>query len=92
VESPKLSVLISSEPEEETFVMPNFVGTPLADATARIEKAGLNARTNPGPTPGANMIIRQFPAPGQKVTADTPIQLDVGTLPSPPAAPIVQQP
>lgn len=92
VESPKLSVLIASDPEVETFMMPNFVGTPLADATFRIDKAGLKARANVGSAQGSNIVIHQFPAPGQKVTADTPIQLEAGTLPSKPAAPDLQQP
>jgi len=40
VQSPKVSVLLATSPDPQMFVMPNFVGRPLAEASASIEQAG----------------------------------------------------
>lgn len=40
VQSPKVSVLVASAAEPMSFVMPNFVGHSLAEASADIEQAG----------------------------------------------------
>ena len=40
VQSPKISILLAEPADPPTFVMPNFVGRPLAEASAAIEQAG----------------------------------------------------
>jgi beta-lactam-binding protein with PASTA domain len=40
VQSPKISVLVATAPDPPTFVMPNFVGRSLAEASASIDQAG----------------------------------------------------
>lgn len=97
VQSPKVSVLLATEPDPPSFVMPNFVGRSLADASATIDQAGFklahvntvdlsapaNSSSNVKAAPPTNsistvtMVIRQSPAAGQKIAADTPIVLDV---------------
>jgi beta-lactam-binding protein with PASTA domain len=89
VESPKISVLVATEKPAPTFVMPNFVGRPLQEASIRIEKAGLKLRTSAmgaPPTSAAGLlVIRQHPAPGQRITSDTLIELETSTsAPTPP--------
>lgn len=41
ISAPKISLLITTAPEPLAFVMPNFVGQRLADATAQLEGAGM---------------------------------------------------
>lgn len=94
VQSPKLNVLIAAEPEPQAFVMPNFVGRPLTEATTIIEQAGFIAHvaaqlpsagaTTQSPSQPANnavatvtLVTHQSPAAGQKITAGTPITLEV---------------
>lgn len=93
VQSPKISVLMATEPEPPMFVMPNFVGESLAEASASIEQAGFKlahvqteAAVAPpvgGAAPAtasiatATVIVRQNPVAGQKIPADTPITLVV---------------
>lgn len=103
--SPKISLLQSLPPDPPTFVMPNFVGHSLAEASAEIDQAGFklahvntvadpNAATSPSTTPPnpptnakvpppaesiakTTAVVRQAPAAGQRITADTPIVLEV---------------
>ncbi len=88
VQSPKLNILVAAEPQTPEFVMPNFVGRPLADVAATIESAGFTIAhvsntapgTNEGPAAAGSaptFVTRQTPSPGQKVTRDTPITLEV---------------
>jgi beta-lactam-binding protein with PASTA domain len=92
VQSPKVNVLIATPPPPQRYVMPNFVGRPLSEVTASIQQAGfklgevVEAQTAPSasngtasPSKGTNpaVVIRQHPEAGQKVTQDTPIDLEV---------------
>lgn len=97
VVSPKVSLLLSVPPDPPTFVMPNFVGRSLAQASEEIEQAGFKlahvntaADSTPPATPPAGgktapsdsiakttAVVRQAPAAGQRITADTPIVLEV---------------
>ncbi len=92
VQSPKLSVLLAAEPDPPMFVMPNFVGRSLAEASSDIEQAGFKlaqvktaaengssngvAQLNKSTSIGT-MVVRQVPSAGQKIGADTPIVLEV---------------
>jgi len=56
VQSPKLSVLLASAPDPPMFVMPNFVGRSLAEASANIEQAGFKlslVKTAPTASPAS---------------------------------------
>ncbi len=79
--SPKVNLLVAAEPAPKAFIMPDFVGRFLPDATAQIEMAGLhlgNVTDIAGATgaqPGT--ILRQTPAPGTRVTSDSQINFDI---------------
>jgi beta-lactam-binding protein with PASTA domain len=90
VQSPKVSVLVATEADTPTYVMPNFVGHSLAEAAANVEQAGFKlapVQTAPA-TPGVTaapaggiaaptVVIRQDPAAGQKISAGATITLVV---------------
>ena len=67
ISAPKVSILIAAPPDPPAFVMPNFVGQPIALVSADIEKAGLHL---------GNLTVR--PASGPVATASAP-----GTAPAP---------
>lgn len=89
--SPKVSVLVAAEPEAQAFLMPSFVGRPLTEVAGRIEQAGFkvgrvyNAEAPQQPSapvlsPQNNLppiVLKQSPTAGQRVTPDTPIELQV---------------
>jgi beta-lactam-binding protein with PASTA domain len=93
VSVPKISVLVPAPAEAPAFVMPDFVGQPLALVTHDIEQAGLRMgnvttrapsgnqpATNPVLPPtetSATMIVGQEPAAGQKVVAGTVVNFEV---------------
>ena len=87
ISAPKVSVLIAAPAEPPAFVMPSFIGQPLALVSADIEKAGLHVGTltaGPGAStpggasgPGATIIVGQSPPPGQKVTTGTVVNFEV---------------
>ncbi len=85
IASPKVNLLFAAPPEPAAFVMPNFVGHQLADAARLIQDAGLHLGTvhvstngaAPGTPPGPTVVVRQSPAPGQKVTPGMTVELDV---------------
>ena len=58
ISTPAVSLLISSAPVEEAFVMPDFVGSKLSEASAAIREAGLVVGTittaSPAPPPATN--------------------------------------
>ena len=88
--SPKVSVLVAAEPEAQSYIMPSFVGRPLSEVAGRIEQAGFkighvyNADAQPQSSlPSTTLgslppvVLKQSPAAGQRVTPDTPIELQV---------------
>jgi eukaryotic-like serine/threonine-protein kinase len=83
VASPKINLLLAAPPEPPAFVMPNFVGRQLADATRTIQNAGLklgnvHSAADPGSAAqGAALITKQSPTAGQKVTAGSTVELEV---------------
>ena len=70
--SPKVNLLVAGSPPEAEFVMPDFVGRHLAEATVALEEAGLRlgnvqlAAGAPGGM-GPSIIVRQSPPAGSKV-------------------------
>lgn len=87
VQSPRMSVLVSTQAEPISYVMPNFIGSPVVEAMARIQQAGFQVRVEsapPVPTNGVapppatstnRVILHQNPAPGQRLVTGTVIQL-----------------
>jgi eukaryotic-like serine/threonine-protein kinase len=56
VQSPKLSVLLATAPDPPTFVMPNFVGRSLAEASANIEQGGFKLSLVKTAAPAASPV------------------------------------
>ena len=84
ITSPKVGLLFAAPDNAQRYVMPSFVGKPLADANVALIKGGftlgkvhavggtdLNAAGSPG------IIVRQSPAAGQRVAAGAAISFDV---------------
>ena len=85
VTSPKVNLLIAAADNGQRYIMPNFVGKPLADANIALIKGGFTLGkvrlvgnsddSNPADKPG--IILRQSPAAGQRVAAGATINFDV---------------
>jgi beta-lactam-binding protein with PASTA domain len=85
VTSPKVSLLIAAADNGQFYVMPSFVGKPLADANIALIKGGFtlgkvhlvsgDSESNAAERPG--IILRQSPVPGQRVAAGATISFDV---------------
>jgi eukaryotic-like serine/threonine-protein kinase len=89
VTSPNVSLLTAGPARPQTYVMPSFVGSPVASATKALTDAHLHvgsltatpdipgdaAPLNPiGP---ASIILSQIPAPGQRVQEGQPVNFEV---------------
>jgi eukaryotic-like serine/threonine-protein kinase len=86
VSAPRVSVLVAASPDPQAFVMPNFVGQPLALVSADIEKAGLHVgnltvrtASNSAATPPSPGSTAPPPAPEFGTTAT----IIVGQSPAP---------
>jgi beta-lactam-binding protein with PASTA domain len=89
VESPRISVLVAAPEVEKQFVMPNFVGKHLTDVSKQIEDAGFTLGkisdaapiTGAVPTPpmsaGSSLIVKQIPAPGQRIAAGATVSFEI---------------
>jgi hypothetical protein len=88
--SPKVSILLAQPVQAPRYVMPNFVGRPLADAREKIARAGLQiasvAAAAPAgsvqpvgavPVPNSGTISSQSPPPGARVTPESQIRLEI---------------
>lgn len=86
--SPQVNLVLSAAENGQRYVMPSFVGKPLAEAATALEKAGfeLGNRRKPKPASTTNhkappaltgTIVKQYPPAGQKVTAGASIYFDV---------------
>src|SRR6185369_9593465 len=83
--SPKVSLLVSAPADDASYVMPNFVGAHLADASQAISEVGLRIGKIEGldsikmdQKPSAGLIIaRQSPAPGARVSPGMTVTLAV---------------
>jgi beta-lactam-binding protein with PASTA domain len=82
VSSPKVDLLYAAPPDEPAYVLPSFVGRPLAEAVRIITDAGLKLGTvhtlsnGTAPTSGVTVVVRQSPAAGTKVSAGTKVDLE----------------
>ena len=84
VTSPKVGLIFAAADNGQRYVMPSFVGKPLADANIALIKGGFtlgkvrlvdDSDSNAAQTPG--IIVRQSPAAGQRVAAGATISFDV---------------
>ncbi|HEY0785653.1 MAG TPA: PASTA domain-containing protein [Acidobacteriaceae bacterium] len=90
VERPSVSLLVA-DPQPDppaAFLMPDYTGRPGTAAQADLTRAGLSAatvgHTPPAGNPAAQAstaspgtVVHQSPGPGERVTAQTPIVLDL---------------
>jgi eukaryotic-like serine/threonine-protein kinase len=86
VTSPKVGLIFSAADNGQQYVMPSFVGRPVAEASVALQNAGFTlgkVRTVNGDEigstggSGAGAIVRQYPQAGQRVTAGATINFDV---------------
>jgi beta-lactam-binding protein with PASTA domain len=80
VTSPHVNLLVSLGPPPPAYVMPELIGTPVAEAESKLNAAGLKvAKLTPATVPDAvhGAVIDQTPPRGQRVDANTPIELQV---------------
>jgi eukaryotic-like serine/threonine-protein kinase len=90
--SPKISLLLSAAENEADYVMPSFVGKPLASTAKILETAGFtigkvsrvpaepsdeDASQNESESRGSGIILKQYPPAGQKVSRGTAINFEV---------------
>jgi beta-lactam-binding protein with PASTA domain len=80
VNAPRVNVLIADPARVESFLMPNLVGRQFPEVKLQIEEAGFKLAKpvmiiEPGAKP--NVIVRQSPSPGHRITAGAEIFVDV---------------
>jgi beta-lactam-binding protein with PASTA domain len=85
VTSPKVNLLIAAADNGARYVMPSFVGKPLADANIALIKGGftlgkvnvVSGSDDSSAADSPTIIVRQSPVAGQRVTAGAAISFDV---------------
>jgi beta-lactam-binding protein with PASTA domain len=83
VTTPKVGLIFSAADNGQRYVMPSFVGRSIAEGMTAVEKAGftlgkIHSISEAGVSEGAsNVILRQYPPAGQRVTAGATITFDV---------------
>jgi beta-lactam-binding protein with PASTA domain len=83
--SPKISLLLAAGDNAPHYVMPNFAGKPITEATTILAEAGFRlgqVRTVAGSSnrssgAATGIVVKQHPLPGQKVSAGTAIDFEV---------------
>jgi len=74
--SPRIGLVLSASDNLQSYIMPNFVGQPLADAAGTVRQAGFTlgkADFVQDPIGPSGIIVKQFPAAGQRIAAGTTI-------------------
>ena len=74
--SPKIGLIMSAAENGQSYLMPNFVGQPVAEASAAVKQAGFTlGKVDFVQDPGGSseMILRQFPPAGLKIAAGATI-------------------
>jgi beta-lactam-binding protein with PASTA domain len=81
VHSPRVDLLIAVPPPAVAYVMPDLVGHPLAEAARRVQEAGLRVasvqRVSDSTLSGVSIVLRQSPAPGERVTPGMAVSFEV---------------
>src|SRR5215472_6368992 len=74
--SPRIGLILSAADNSQSYIMPNFVGQSLEEATRAVRQTGFTLgkvdflEDSTGPS---GIIVRQAPAPGQKIAAGATI-------------------
>jgi eukaryotic-like serine/threonine-protein kinase len=80
VQSPHVNLLVSLGPRPMAFVMPELSGLPVSEAESKLGAAGLKL-AKVTPVPGTNqpagIVVEQMPLRGQRVDANSTIELQV---------------
>jgi eukaryotic-like serine/threonine-protein kinase len=77
--SPKVGLVLAAADNAQHYVMPNFVGKPVAESVSAVEKAGFTVgrvQTVDASAPSGT-VVKQRPAAGQKVAAQATIDFEV---------------
>jgi len=77
--SPKVGLVLAADENAQYYVMPNFVGKPMAESVNAMEKAGFTVgrvQTVDVSAPSGT-IVKQRPAAGQRVAAQAAIDFEV---------------
>jgi beta-lactam-binding protein with PASTA domain len=83
VTSPKVGLIFAAAGNGQRYVMPSFVGKPLAEANVALIKGGFTlgkvrlVESGIGGPDAPGIILRQSPPAGQRVTAGATISFDV---------------
>ena len=79
VATPKINLLVTAGAEEQSYIMPDFVGHHLAEASSAIDEAGLRLGdvTDVVAPGGHSVILKQSPPPGQRVTPGTVVTFEI---------------
>ncbi len=78
--SPRVDLLVAQVESQAAYIMPWFVGMPLADADRLLTSAGFKfSKTTflPSPQWPKGEIAEQTPGPGTRITSDTAIEVVV---------------
>jgi len=78
--APAVALLINRQKPEESYVMPDLIGTPAARVTDVLRARGF--RVGPGvlvpyPNLPPGIVVKQSPEPGFRITTNDPITLEV---------------
>jgi beta-lactam-binding protein with PASTA domain len=88
VSSPRLGLVLAAHDNAQWYVMPRFIGRPLNEAVWELKQAGFTLGTisesgalameNTADTlSNSGIILRQYPAPGQRIAAGSAINFEV---------------
>ena len=73
--SPKINLILAAEDNAQRYVMPNFVGKPVEEATTALEAAGFTLGQVRKVSRG--IVVKQRPSAGQKVRAGSAIDFEI---------------
>jgi eukaryotic-like serine/threonine-protein kinase len=78
--SPRIGLVVAAADNRLSYLMPNFVGQPVADAIAALKQAGLNVdhvgliEDVSGPS---GIVLRQVPVAGKRIEAGAGVSFEV---------------
>ena len=78
--SPKIALVLSASDNTQTYVMPNFVGQPLSEASSAVRQSGFilgKVTYAQDAERVSDVVVRQVPAAGQKIAAGSTITFEV---------------
>ena len=78
--SPKIALVLSASDNTQTYVMPNFVGQPLSEASSAVRQSGFilgKVTYAQDAERVSDVVVKQVPAAGQKIAAGSTITFEV---------------